>query len=190
MDDLYEVLQISPNADPDAIHRVYRLLAQRCHPDNAESGSDERFRRLCDAYQVLSDPVERARYDVHYQNRQHQRWRLVSANAKVESRGYDDHAARLTVLEVLYARRRLEPSQPGALMIDLEDLTGCPREHLEFTLWYLAQKGFLQRGDDTRLMITVAGVDYLEANDDVRRRRLLRDRNDPHPAAVPVGVAS
>ena len=32
--DYYEVLQISPNADPDTVHRVYRLLAQRFHPDN------------------------------------------------------------------------------------------------------------------------------------------------------------
>ena len=35
--DFYEVLQISPNADPDTIHRIYRLLAQRFHPDNAET---------------------------------------------------------------------------------------------------------------------------------------------------------
>ena len=42
-DDYYETLQISPNADPDTVHRVYRLLAQRFHPDNKETGSDVRF---------------------------------------------------------------------------------------------------------------------------------------------------
>ena len=36
--DYYETLQISPNADPDTIHRVYRLLAQRFHPDTQETG--------------------------------------------------------------------------------------------------------------------------------------------------------
>ena len=38
--DYYEVLQVSPNADLDTIHRVYRLLAQRFHPDNRESGNE------------------------------------------------------------------------------------------------------------------------------------------------------
>lgn len=37
--DYYEVLQISPNADADTIQRVFRLLAQRFPPDNAESGT-------------------------------------------------------------------------------------------------------------------------------------------------------
>ena len=37
--DYYEVLQISPNADPDTVHRVYRFLAARFHPDNQKSGN-------------------------------------------------------------------------------------------------------------------------------------------------------
>ena len=42
-------------------------------------------------------------------------------------------------------------------------LTGCPREHLEFTLWYLVQKKFVQRTDNSLLAITAEGIDYLEA---------------------------
>ena len=38
--DYYEILQISPNAEPETVHRVFRLLAQRCHPDNAETGNE------------------------------------------------------------------------------------------------------------------------------------------------------
>ena len=38
--DYYELLQISPNAEPETIHRVYRLLAQRFHPDNGQTGDD------------------------------------------------------------------------------------------------------------------------------------------------------
>jgi len=37
--DFYEVLQLSPNADPDTVHRVFRVLAQRFHPDNKETGT-------------------------------------------------------------------------------------------------------------------------------------------------------
>jgi DnaJ-class molecular chaperone len=59
--DYYEVLQVNPSADLDTIHRVYRLLAQRFHPDNRESGNESRFRELSDAYKVLGTAEERAR---------------------------------------------------------------------------------------------------------------------------------
>ena len=45
---------------------------------------------------------------------------------------------------------------------ELEKLTGRPREHLEFTIWYLVQKKLIQRTDNSLLAITVEGVDYLE----------------------------
>jgi len=44
--DHYEVLQISPNADVETIRRVYRMQAQRFHPDNLESGNAEAFRGI------------------------------------------------------------------------------------------------------------------------------------------------
>ena len=173
-DDHYEVLQISPNAEPDTIHRVYRLLAQRFHPDNKQTGSDGRFRMISDAYNVLSDPAKRAKYDVVYNARRKDRWRLVS-NAAQEENDFDaEQLVRLTILEVLYTRRRTEPTEPGVFVLDLEQLLGRPREHLQFTIWYLAQKEFLRTADDSRLTITAAGVEYLEQNYRavVQRRRL------------------
>ena len=56
MPDYYEFLQISPSAEADTIHRVYRFLATRFHPDNQETGDTERFFLLTQAYEVLSDP--------------------------------------------------------------------------------------------------------------------------------------
>ena len=50
--DYYEDLQVSSSAEPETIHRVYRLLAQQFHPDNGESGNDARFRLIAEAYQV------------------------------------------------------------------------------------------------------------------------------------------
>ena len=47
--DYYELLQISPNAEPETVHRVFKMLAQRYHPDNPETGDTERF--------VLSFPL-------------------------------------------------------------------------------------------------------------------------------------
>src|SRR6478609_3699010 len=122
--DYYEILQISANAEPETIHRVYRLLAQRFHPDNAETGNDSRFRLLSDAYQVLSDPERRAKYDVLHANQRQERWRLVSAGAQAENDFGTEELVRLTVLEVLYTRRRLEPANVGLSPLELEALTG------------------------------------------------------------------
>ena len=77
--DHYETLQISANAEPETIHRVYRLLAQRFHPDNAETGNADRFRQLAEAYEVLSDPERRAQYDVVHQQFWRERWKVVES---------------------------------------------------------------------------------------------------------------
>jgi curved DNA-binding protein CbpA len=64
--DCYEAMQLSPRADAETISRVYRLLAARYHPDNRETGNSEKFIRLSEAYQILSNPEKRARYDAGY----------------------------------------------------------------------------------------------------------------------------
>ena len=43
------MLQVNPTAEPDTIHRIYRLLAQRFHPDNRETGDEARFRAVHEA---------------------------------------------------------------------------------------------------------------------------------------------
>ncbi len=52
--DYYEFLQISSNAEVDTIHRVYKFLAARFHPDNQSSGNPEQFRLLKTAYDERS----------------------------------------------------------------------------------------------------------------------------------------
>jgi len=162
--DYYEVLQISANAEPDTINRVYRMLAQRFHPDNRDSGNEARFREITEAYQTLSDPEKRARYDVLHQQRRKDRWKLVSTGAQAENDFEMEHIVRLTLLEALYTKRRLEPDDPGIFARDLEGLIGRPREHLEFTVWFLSQKKFVITDDHSRLILTAEGAEYLEAN--------------------------
>src|SRR5438552_13074199 len=162
--DFYELLQINPNAEPETIHRVYRLLAQRWHPDNVRTGDDSRFRTLHEAYLILSDPEKRAKYDVAQQERKRGRRHIVSTPERADNDFDLEQISRLTVLEVLYMHRRADANNPGVFILDLEALTGRPREHLEFTIWYLSQKRYLQRGDNSRMMITAEGVDYLESN--------------------------
>jgi curved DNA-binding protein CbpA len=162
--DYYEALQIAVSAEPETVHRVYRLLAQRFHPDNKETGSDSRFRAITEAYQVLSDPAQRARYDLVHQQQQQARWRLVARGAEAENDFEAEQRVRLMVLELLYTKRRIEPHEPGIFLTELEQMTGRPREHLEFTVWFLVQKKFLTRADNALMVITADGVEYLEAN--------------------------
>jgi curved DNA-binding protein CbpA len=170
--DLYEVLQISTNAEPETVHRVYRLLAQRFHPDNQETGDADRFRLITDAYHVLADPEQRARYDLLHRQHQQHRFHVVSTGPRGGDDFDDEQVVRLSVLELLYTRRRMEPQDPGIFDMDLEGLIGRPREHLEFTFWYLISKQLVKRGDQSRLLITAEGVDYLEQNYDPRRKTL------------------
>jgi curved DNA-binding protein CbpA len=172
--DHYELLQVSPNAEAETISRTYRLLAQRYHPDNQTTGNDSRFRELHQAFTVLSDPEQRAKYDVSYQRQRQDRWRLVSAGAQSEDDFAIEQMFRLTMLEALYTKRRSDPGSPALYSTELETMLGRTREHLEFTIWYLLQKKFLTRDDSSRLVITADGVDHLEENYRVNlnRRRL------------------
>lgn len=172
--DYYEVLQLSMNAELETIERVYRLLAQRFHPDNQQTGDENRFRRVLEAYTVLRDPEKRARYDVVHQQRRQERWRLVSSGAQSENDFEMEEVIRITVLEALYTQRRLEPSNPGIFWGDFERLTGRPQEHLEFTIWFLVQKKFVTRGDNSRLLLTVEGAEYLEQSyrNNLQQKRL------------------
>jgi len=167
--DYYEVLQISPNAEPDTIHRVYRLLAQRFHPDNQSTGDSERFRLLTEAYQVLGNPEQRAQYDVHRPEIQEERSRLISHAVRAVNDVQSERLLRLTILESLYARRRTDPQAPGVFYGDLENLVGCPQEHIEFALWYLAQRRYVDRSDGSKITITVDGVDHLEEHAPARQ---------------------
>ena len=171
--DYYEILQVSDTAEPETINRVYRIFAQRYHPDNQETGNEARFREITEAYHILSSPEKRARYDATNQKRRKDRWRLVSAGANSENDFEMEQIARLTVLETLYTKRRLDPHSPGIYLLELERMLGRPREHLEFTVWFLGQKKLINM-DDARMYITAEGAEFLEESyrNNIHRKRL------------------
>lgn len=178
VEDYYELLQVSDAAEPETLNRVYRMLAQRYHPDNRETGNEVRFRTITEAYQVLSNPEKRAQYDATNQKRKKDRWRLVAAGAQTENDFEMEQVVRLTVLEALYTKRRVDPQNPGIYLVELERMIGRPREHLEFTIWFLNQKKLINT-DDARMYLTADGAEYLEDSykSNIQRKR-LQPKND------------
>ena len=62
--DYYEVLGLKKGATEAEIKSAFRKLAKKYHPDiNKESGSEEKFKEISEAYSVLSDPQKKAQYD-------------------------------------------------------------------------------------------------------------------------------
>jgi len=62
--DFYDALGVPKSASRDEIQRAYRRLARQYHPDvNKEPSAEERFKEISEAYDVLSDPDTRQRYD-------------------------------------------------------------------------------------------------------------------------------
>lgn len=63
--DCYKVLGVARDATPQDIKKAFRVLARKWHPDvaGADPSAAEKFKEIREAYEVLSDPVRRARYD-------------------------------------------------------------------------------------------------------------------------------
>jgi hypothetical protein len=161
--DYYEVLQVSQNAEPETIHRVYRIMAARFHPDNPQTGDTERFLLLNDAYELLADPEKRALYDAARRIGECQP--LPAFELKEFVDGIEgEQNRRLGVLCLLYNRRRCDMDHPGLSLLDLERLMSFPREYISFAVWYLKDRGFVQMGDNSDYELTAAGADHVEVN--------------------------
>lgn len=159
--DYYEFLQISCNAEPETIHRVFRFLAARFHPDNPETGNLEAFAQLKQAYDVLSDPERRAHYDAASRKGTDQSAALSSSIDFMDDIEGELNR-RLAILALLYIRRRTTPDSPEVSLAEVEERMGFPRDYLGFTTWYLRNKGYITRADNSDFALTADGVDFVE----------------------------
>jgi hypothetical protein len=163
MPDYYEFLQISPNAEPTTINRVYRFLASRLHPDNPTTGDAEKFLLLRQAYEVLSDPERRAEYDATYKKEGPQPVPLSTSIDFMDSIDGELNR-RLAVLALLYLQRRTNPFCPEVSLAEVEARMGFPRDYLQFTTWYLYSKKYITQADNSDFTLTALGVDFVESN--------------------------
>jgi DnaJ-domain-containing protein 1 len=160
--DYYEILQVSRLADADTIRRVFHALAQRYHPDNAQTGNEEKFRQVVEAHAALSDPEKRAAHDVFLASEDKTRYRIFDSLQSTEG-VQAEIRKREGILRLLYTKRLTDPHQPSLRGRDFSEMLGCPIEHLEFSLWFLREQKLINRSDNNRFEITWQGVEAFEA---------------------------
>src|SRR5687768_4231369 len=130
----YELLQLSPNAEQLVITKIYRLLAAYYHPDNKQTGDEEKFKNVLKAYEVLSDPAKRSRYNIEFlgkeaangaqsraegpavgaaRSRDELRTKYgANSDRAVGEEGLSERELRKLMLMVLYDVRRNTPGNP------------------------------------------------------------------------------
>lgn len=163
-------MQISPNADQDTIQRIFRHLAKKWHPDG-RTGDTEKFKLLVEAHKTLMNPERRAAYDLRYQRFWESKWNLA-ADAS-DSRAFaDDNEVREGLLSLYYVQRRSKMDDPGLGEMEVARLMRIPIHLVEFHIWYLKEKNWIQRLENGQFAITALGVDQVEKT----RLRLSPDR--------------
>jgi len=173
--DYYEVLQLSPNANSETVERVYRLLAKRYHPDNQATGDADKFTEIREAYEVLTNPDKRASYDLNYDDNRSRVWQIFD-DASAGEGPENDRRMFHGILSLLYAARRRDVRNPGIGTMFLGRMLGCPGEHLDFPIWYLKQRKWVEILENGQLAITVDGVDKLADREfELRADRLLTE---------------
>jgi len=172
---------VRPNVSAADLGRRFHRLAKRYHPDNPLTGDRERFDMLLQAHNLLKDSAKRAQYDVVYNQIVGTRQTHSQENGEADTVGHDvDIQGKL--LSVFYTRRRRNIREPGVPEMELERIFNMPIENLEFHLWYLKAKRWVEKLENGQLAITVEGVDHV--NSEHHRKTttmLLMDRSHEDP---------
>jgi hypothetical protein len=165
-DDCYEILQVPPGADSEAIESAYKALARQYHPDNHETGDPEKFMQVVKAYKYLSDPEPEVALSDPGQA-------LAILTEAEDADGYEgDERLFNQILMLLYVTRRKNLRRSGMGVFQLEEMLGSPSDDLEFHMWYLREKGYAERLENGLFSITADGVDRIIA----QQKRLSRQK--------------
>ena len=130
--------------------------------------------RISSAYKVLGDAEKRASYDARYVALKAEKWKASETSS---SRSFEnDEHLRKRILSILYIERRNDASSSSVGLWRIEQLIGLPEKILEFHVWYMKEKGWIQRTDTGGYAITAAGVDAVEEGEIILSNdRLLPD---------------
>lgn len=172
----YELLQVDAAAHPTIIRYAYRFLAGIYHPDNSETGNAETFRMISEAFKTLSDSGKRMAYDAHLgpllakahgpegapTSPQGGPGSNIPKMPQFEKNNLSSNEIefRLAILQMLLQARKKRVQTGGVSAKTIMDVLGTDMAETEFALWYLRERGYIERSE-AQFLITVHGVDYL-----------------------------
>lgn len=182
--DYYALFKVDPACDAKMLEKAYRHFAQLYHPDHPETADIEKFQEINEAYSLLRDPKKRANYNRVYEAKKADE---ANGHAKSEevrvdqSSAIDDAEAHEKILAQLYNRRREHAEDPGVLRFHVQDMLKCSDDSLDFHVWYLKSKGFINVTEQGTLAITIEGVDHVIARSQSSEEARILQISKPAP---------
>lgn len=181
--DYYAILRVHPSCDAKALEIAYHHLAKAYHPDHSGDVDTTKFNEVAEAYRILRDPKQRAKYDFLYVNingRQAFEASPVDEMGVDERTALNDAEAHAKILMFLYKKRREQAQNAGVVGFYLQELVNCSDEHFEFHKWYLKEKGFVSITEQGTLAITIEGIDHvISLSQSTQAQKLLLARSRP-----------
>lgn len=189
--DYYKRLGVDPCCSDRELEQAYHALAKRYHPDNRATADLERFTEVLAAYRELKDPAARAEYDQRHfpdKGKAAPLFGLATSEGFDEITAVNDAEMHARILMHLYKRRRENPSDAGVVQWLLEEALGCSPDEIDFHVWYLRAKGFIEVVSNSGLAITIAGVDEVistsrghQAKQILLLKAMTADKEEPAP---------
>ena len=159
--DYYDLLSLDLSASLELVEASIRILLQRYGQQNKETADAEKLEVVKKAYLVLSDRQNRAQYDRDYKQRRTAEGTAANAVVTPETVRAEIRK-RLLIVKVLYEQMMKDSHSAALTAIGLSQGVGVPIERLQFSLWFLKEKGLLIRNDQGDYCITADGVEWLE----------------------------
>ncbi|MBE7545173.1 MAG: DnaJ domain-containing protein [Solibacteraceae bacterium] len=160
--DHYEILGVSMKATSEEIANAYQALAREFHPNTPRTGDRAKFAKINAAYEALSDPATRKEFDRLFENATPEHRAPGFSGPSFFTSMQQEGRLRLAVLCVLYDHRRHNALRPSLTFRELEGLLTLSSDQLNFSLWFLKQRGLAVVDDKSSVQITVDGMEYLE----------------------------
>lgn len=160
--DYYEFLMISPTADRQMIEWAARLMLARYDPQKSKTPDEKKCELVKEAFRTLADPKKRTSYDSELTKQKP----AVTIDVKAEITLQDVIEAqrlRQAIMLVLYQAVLRRPRDPDVGRTDLARQVGVTAQDLEFGLWFLREKDWINATQAGSYALTVLGAEWVEA---------------------------
>ena len=156
-----------------------RAQLRRYSPRNTSTADAVKFELVKKAFLTLSNVKSRSTYDAEYKRRNGRI--LPAAQQSVTTEAMQGEVRkRYVILTVLYDRMLTKPQDGAMTGMEISSGVGLDFESLEFSLWFLREKGYLARTDVGDLRITAKGVEWLEEAHGVRPTAAVSEPPNPN----------